>query len=61
MHGEAIGINQTPSVALAYLVVGGVLVACGKFATVTAPAPEPHHEEHSAPDEMDGLSPALAE
>jgi AGZA family xanthine/uracil permease-like MFS transporter len=47
MHGEAIGINQTPGVALAYLVVGGVLTACGKFATVNAPAPEP---EASAPD-----------
>jgi AGZA family xanthine/uracil permease-like MFS transporter len=47
MHGEAIGYNQTPTVALSYIVVGGVLVACGKFATVTAPAPE--HEE-AAPD-----------
>lgn len=40
MLGEAIGINQTPGVALAYVVVGGVLVACGKFATVSAPAAE---------------------
>jgi AGZA family xanthine/uracil permease-like MFS transporter len=43
MHGEAIGINQTPTVALAYLVVGGVLVACAKFAVVapsTAEEPE---------------------
>ncbi len=49
MHGEAIGINQTPGVALAYLVVGGVLAACGKFATVTAPTPE---REEVAPDGM---------
>ncbi len=40
MHGEAIGINQTPGVALAYVVVGGVLVACAKFATASAPAAE---------------------
>jgi AGZA family xanthine/uracil permease-like MFS transporter len=38
MHGEAIGINQTPGVALAYVVVGGVLFACGKMAL--APAKE---------------------
>ncbi len=31
MHGEAIGVNQTPTVALSYLVVGGVLVACAKI------------------------------
>jgi AGZA family xanthine/uracil permease-like MFS transporter len=40
MHGEAIGINQTPTVALSYLVVGGVLVGCAKFATAEAKAPE---------------------
>ena len=46
MHGEAIGINQTPTVALSYLVVGAVLVGCAKFATVQAVAPEPvEHEE----------------
>src|SRR5271154_464469 len=44
MHGEAIGINQTPASALAFLVVAGVLVGCAKFATVTAPAPEHGHE-----------------
>ncbi|MEP6669465.1 MAG: regulator [Chthoniobacter sp.] len=45
MHGEAIGINQTPTVALSYLVVGGVLVACAKFATVEAMAPEAEEAE----------------
>jgi len=45
MHGEAIGINQTPTVALSYLVVGGVLVACAKFATVEATAPEVEESE----------------
>ena len=28
MHGEAVGINQTPGVALAYLAVAGVLWGC---------------------------------
>jgi AGZA family xanthine/uracil permease-like MFS transporter len=45
MHGEAIGLNQTPMVALSYLVVGGVLVACAKFAVVEATAPEPVEDE----------------
>lgn len=31
MHGEAIGIGQTPTVAFAYLVVAGVLFACAKL------------------------------
>jgi AGZA family xanthine/uracil permease-like MFS transporter len=43
MHGEAIGLNKTPTVAIAYIVVGVFLGLCAKLATVTAPAPE--HEE----------------
>lgn len=38
MHGERIGIGQTPSVAVGYLLVAAVLAACGRFA-VTVPAP----------------------
>jgi AGZA family xanthine/uracil permease-like MFS transporter len=38
MHGEAIGINQTPTVAISYLAVAAFLVGCAKYATV-APAP----------------------
>jgi adenine/guanine/hypoxanthine permease len=45
MHGEAIGIGQTPLVSIAYLGCAGVLFGCAKFATVSAPAPE-HEEEH---------------
>jgi len=54
MHGEAIGINQTPTVALSYIVVGGVLGLCAKLVTVTAPAPE--HEEAAE----EGLMPSPA-
>ena len=46
MHGEAIGINQSPLVTVAYLGVAGVLVGCAKFATVSA-AQEEHHEGHA--------------
>lgn len=48
MHGEAIGINHSPMVAGGYLVVTGILLACAKFAPVTAPAPEPAHGEEPA-------------
>ncbi|MDB5799215.1 MAG: regulator [Rhodocyclales bacterium] len=43
MHGEAIGFGQSPVMALAYLVVAGVLVGCAKFAVV---APKPAEVEH---------------
>jgi AGZA family xanthine/uracil permease-like MFS transporter len=43
MHGEAIGIGQSPVVALSYLSVAAVLVACAKYAAIEAKPPE--HEE----------------
>jgi AGZA family xanthine/uracil permease-like MFS transporter len=50
MHGEAIGIGQTPLVALSYLGVGAIMVGCAKFAKVAAKAPEePVHEMLSEP------------
>jgi len=39
MHSEAIGINQTPMVAMSYLMVGAVLVGCAKFAETSESAP----------------------
>jgi AGZA family xanthine/uracil permease-like MFS transporter len=47
MHGEAIGINQSPIVTLAYLGVAGVLFAC-KYATLSAPVE--HEHEHGEPE-----------
>jgi AGZA family xanthine/uracil permease-like MFS transporter len=47
MHGEAVGVGAglgvTPSVTLGYLMVGGVLLACGHLAreAEASPAPEP--------------------
>ena len=49
MHGEAIGIGQTPVVAVAYLGVSGILLGCAKFAPAAAPVThDEHHEEEMA-------------
>jgi adenine/guanine/hypoxanthine permease len=58
MHGEAIGVMQTPVVAVSYLMIAAVFVGCAKFATTTAPAPE--EEEHEEPSHHD-VAPAPAE
>jgi AGZA family xanthine/uracil permease-like MFS transporter len=57
MHGEMIGVGESPIVAVSYLLVAGILYAC-KYATVAAASPV--HEEHvvqHAPD----AAPAPAE
>ena len=46
MHGEQIGIGQTPTVAASYLVIAGLFVACAKFATVTVRPVERDAEPH---------------
>jgi AGZA family xanthine/uracil permease-like MFS transporter len=52
MHGEAIGIGQTPLVAVSYLGVAAVMLGCAKFAHVDAPASEEAHgESHVQPSE----------
>ncbi len=56
MHGEAIGIGQSPFVATAYLGVAGVLVACAKFAAVAAKPAEP--VEHGSSIETPSTPPA---
>jgi AGZA family xanthine/uracil permease-like MFS transporter len=43
MHGEAIGLGQSPLVTIAYVGVAGVLFGCAKLATVTAAVPDEHH------------------
>jgi AGZA family xanthine/uracil permease-like MFS transporter len=56
MHGEAIGIGQTPLVALSYLGVAAIMLGCAKFATVSPPIPkEAHGEGHSAASEPPAL------
>jgi AGZA family xanthine/uracil permease-like MFS transporter len=51
MHGEAIGFAQTPLVALSYLIVSGILLACAKSAPARQPAAMPEHAPaHGAAD-----------
>jgi AGZA family xanthine/uracil permease-like MFS transporter len=51
MHGEKIGINMSPVVAISYLMVTAVLIGCAKFAVVAPkPAEEPEHGEAALPD-----------
>ena len=46
MHGEAIGLWQSPAVTAAYVLVAAYLYGCAKFATVSSLAPEAAHEPH---------------
>jgi len=46
MHGEQIGIMQTPTVAVSYLIIAGILAGCAKYATSPAQAAEEPEEIH---------------
>jgi AGZA family xanthine/uracil permease-like MFS transporter len=50
MHGEAIGVAQSPVVTASYLGVALVLFCCAKFATIEAPAPESHGGHDAEPE-----------
>ena len=43
MHGEQIGIGQTPTVAVSYLVIAGIFTACHRFALQPGTSTEPSH------------------
>jgi adenine/guanine/hypoxanthine permease len=43
IHGERIGIGQTPAVSLSYLAVAAVLIYCAKFAVVSVKPAEVEH------------------
>jgi AGZA family xanthine/uracil permease-like MFS transporter len=52
MHGEAIGIAVTPTVAVAYLIVAGFIFSLGRypqFVAMEVPGPKP--VAHPAPAE----------
>jgi adenine/guanine/hypoxanthine permease len=51
MHGHAIGIAQSPLVAISYLLMGGVLLGCAKFARAPAPAPALAEADEEAEDD----------
>jgi AGZA family xanthine/uracil permease-like MFS transporter len=62
MHGEAIGIGETPVVAVAYLAMGVFMLGCAKFAVAAPMAALPREEssdEHSV-EPMLEPAPALA-
>jgi len=45
MHGEHVGVAQTPLVAVSYLIVSGFLLGCAKFAVkADEPASDDEHE-----------------
>jgi len=54
MHGEKIGIGESPIVAASYMVVALILGGCAKFATASMPVPEED-------EELDGEMHAAAE
>jgi AGZA family xanthine/uracil permease-like MFS transporter len=49
MHGERIGIAQSPMMAASYLITAGLLFGCAKFATVS-PKPEEEPEHGALPE-----------
>lgn len=60
MHGEAIGVGETPVVALAYLGVAGVLAGCSRLAH-TPPEPSREHDELHAVHELQDVRAPLLE
>jgi AGZA family xanthine/uracil permease-like MFS transporter len=47
MHGERIGVGQSPMVALSYLLVGVVMLGCAKLVTASVAAPKRAAEDES--------------
>ena len=50
MHGEQIGIGQTPTVAASYLVIAGIFTACARFAMQPRTSMEPSHLTGTEPE-----------
>jgi AGZA family xanthine/uracil permease-like MFS transporter len=48
MHGEHIGVMQSPTVALSYLIVAGFLFASSRYAAIAPKPAESHDEMHDA-------------
>jgi AGZA family xanthine/uracil permease-like MFS transporter len=45
MHGESIGVGESPAIAAAYMMVAAVLFGCHQLNTAPAAAPAGEHEE----------------
>jgi AGZA family xanthine/uracil permease-like MFS transporter len=50
MHGEKIGLGESPVVALSYLIVAGIFAGCAKFAVVEPKPAEVEHGHGALPD-----------
>jgi AGZA family xanthine/uracil permease-like MFS transporter len=55
MHGEQVGFNQTPTVAISYLVVSGILFAC-EHLTVPGVSPAESVDHHGRGEEANVLA-----
>jgi AGZA family xanthine/uracil permease-like MFS transporter len=55
MHGDRLGIAQSPTVAASYLIVGCVLVAASKLAAVSPVAAHEEDEEEESESEAAGV------
>jgi len=51
IHGESIGLGESPSIAVSYLMVGGVLYACAKMGAFAASPLTSHALETSVAPE----------
>jgi AGZA family xanthine/uracil permease-like MFS transporter len=49
IHGEAIGIGQTPVVAVSYVGVAAILFACSKYAVIASAAASTHDAHDALP------------
>ena len=52
MHGEQIGIAQTPTVAASYLLIAGIFMACSRYGLEVRTS-VPHRRDPIAPAEME--------
>jgi AGZA family xanthine/uracil permease-like MFS transporter len=48
MHGERIGLAQTPIVALSYFIMAAIFFGCAKFVVVAPKPAEEPPEPHGA-------------
>jgi len=53
MHSEAIGIGQSPEVAIAYLAVSAFLLGCAKYAALEPVRAEIHHPQAMSAEPAD--------
>ena len=60
MHGERVGIGESPAIAVSYLAVAAIFAGCAKLATVAAMQPALAHHAAGHEDTVGGLTLAKA-